>query len=224
MTARRVVAPSEARSAWHVLVLAKSPVPGRVKTRLCPALSPQEAAEVAAAALADTLDAVAGCSAERRILALDGAPGPWLPPGFLVIPQRGDSFPARLANAWSAAAGPGIQIGMDTPQVTPALLDHCLAATASPAVTATLGMALDGGWWALGLSEGWDVDVFSEVPMSTAVTGARQLDALRSHGHRVGSLPALSDVDTVEDARTIAARYPDGRFAQRLRSLDRKAS
>lgn len=224
MTPRRVVAPSDARFAWHVLVLAKSPVPGRVKTRLSPALSPYEAAAVAEAALADTLDAVAACGADRRILALDGAPGPWLPPGFSVIPQHGDTFAARLTNAWTAAGGPGIQIGMDTPQVTSALLDDSLAATADRSVTATLGMALDGGWWALGLSERWDVDVFSEVPMSTAVTGARQLDALRSHGHRVGRLAVLSDVDTIDDARTLAQNHPHGRFAQRLRTLDRRAS
>ena len=42
----------------HVLVMAKAPVPGRVKTRLCPPLTPDEAAEIAAAALADTLAAV----------------------------------------------------------------------------------------------------------------------------------------------------------------------
>lgn len=113
----------------HLLVIAKAPVPGRVKTRLCPPLTPTEAAAVAAAALADTLDAVAGCAADRKILALDGNPGDWLPPGFEVIPQRGATFCHRLAHAWSDASGPGLQIGMDTPQVTSELLDRCLEAT-----------------------------------------------------------------------------------------------
>ncbi|HEX4865631.1 MAG TPA: DUF2064 domain-containing protein, partial [Acidimicrobiales bacterium] len=125
----------------HLLVMAKAPVPGKVKTRLCPPLTPSEAAEVAAAALADTLEAVAGCRADRKILALDGSPGDWIPAGFEVVPQRGDTFNDRLAAAWKHANGPGLQIGMDTPQVTSELLDSCLAATFAPGVTASLGRA-----------------------------------------------------------------------------------
>jgi uncharacterized protein len=205
---------------WHVLVMAKAPIPGRVKTRLCPPLSPSEAASVAEAALVDTLAAVAACGADRRLVALDGEPGAWLPPGFTVIPQRGDGFAARLASAWRDAGGPGLQIGMDTPQVTPALLDAGLAATAHPDVSATLGPALDGGWWALGLSERWWSDVFAGVPMSTSATGACQLASLRAHGHRIGELPVLLDVDTISDARQVAAQVPAGRFARCLHTVD----
>jgi glycosyltransferase A (GT-A) superfamily protein (DUF2064 family) len=114
----------------HVLVMAKAPVPGYVKTRLCPPCTPEEAAEVAVAALADTLDAVAACGADRRIIALDGPPGPWLPPGFQIVPQRGSSFGERLTNAWAEAGAPGIQIGMDTPQVSGPQLDRLLGALA----------------------------------------------------------------------------------------------
>ena len=60
----------------NLLVMAKAPVAGRVKTRLCPPCTPAEAAAIAEAALADTLDAVAACGAGRRIVALDGEPGP----------------------------------------------------------------------------------------------------------------------------------------------------
>jgi uncharacterized protein len=206
-------------AGWHMLVMAKSPVAGRVKTRLCPPLSAIEAASVAEAALADTLAAVAGCGADRRLLALDGAPGPWLPRGFTVIPQRGDGFAARLAAAWSDAAGPGVQIGMDTPQVTSELLDASLAATADKEVTATLGQAEDGGWWALGLAERWDVDVFDGVPMSTSVTGTRQRASLLAFGHRVGDLPTLVDVDTFEDAQRVAKEAPSSDFARTLSAL-----
>jgi uncharacterized protein len=211
--------PSDPRVGWHVLVLAKEPVAGRVKTRLCPPLSPAEAAVLAEAALADTLDAVAACGADRRILALDGRPGPWLPPGFTVIPQRPGPFAARLAGAWRDADGPGLQIGMDTPQVTATLLDHCLSATADGSVTATLGLADDGGWWALGLAERWDEDIFEGVPMSTERTGVRQFVSLRAHGHRVGGLPSLRDVDTIGDAYAVSAAAPNGRFARRFGDL-----
>src|SRR3954466_5229454 len=111
---------SGARHASHVLVLAKPPEPGRVKTRLCPPLSPAEAADVAEAALADTLAAVDGCGADHKVVALDGVPGEWLPEGMRVVPQHGRGLAQRLAHAW-AATGPltggwGVQIGMDTPQ------------------------------------------------------------------------------------------------------------
>jgi hypothetical protein len=105
---------------------------------------------------------------------------------------------------------------MDTPQVTPGLLDACLATTADDAVTATLGPAEDGGWWAIGLSEGWKVDVFAGVPMSTGVTGARQRASLLACGHQVGDLPMLVDVDDIDDARRVAREAPSGRFAHRL--------
>jgi glycosyltransferase A (GT-A) superfamily protein (DUF2064 family) len=202
-----------------VLVLAKAPVPGRVKTRLCPPLSPLEAAEVAAAALADTLTAVAGCGATRRVLALDGEPGDWLPPGFSVVAQQGATLNQRLAAAWAVTAGHGLQIGMDTPQVTPALLDHCLAVTAEPGTTASLGLAEDGGWWALGLSGRWDRDVFAGVTMSSPTTGVAQLEALRRAGHRVGELPVLRDIDRVEDLEAVAAAAPAARFAATWRQI-----
>lgn len=194
--------------------MAKAPVAGRVKTRLCPPLRPDEAAAWAAAALADTLDVVRACSAERRVLALDGEPGDWLPEGFEVVAQRGDSFSDRLAAAWSVIDGPCLQIGMDTPQVTPALLDHGLDAVTLRA-DAALGPAVDGGWWAIGMRRPVP-SVFAGVPMSTDRTGARQADALRRHDLEPELLPALVDVDTFEDAGAVAALIPRSRTAAQL--------
>jgi glycosyltransferase A (GT-A) superfamily protein (DUF2064 family) len=194
--------------------MAKAPIPGRVKTRMCPPLSFEQAAAVAEAALADTLDAVARCGADRKVLALDGEPGLWLPAGFEVIAQRAGGLDQRLAGAWADTGGPGLQIGMDTPQVTADLLDECLEETFSPGVTASLGRAGDGGWWAIGLSRRWEVDVFSGVPMSTPTTGWAQLDRLIGAGHSVACLPELDDVDHFDDARRVAGTAPAGCFAR----------
>jgi uncharacterized protein len=194
----------------HVMVMAKAPVPGKVKTRLCPPYTAVEAAAVAEAALADTLEAVAACGAARRVVALDGEPGPWLPEGFEVVAQCAGSFDRRLAAAWAAAGGPGVQIGMDTPQVTPALLDEGLGAL--DAAPAALGPAADGGWWAIGLRRP-DPDVFLGVPMSTGTTGAAQYARLRSLGLDVAVLPSLVDVDTVQDMAEVVAAGPDTRTA-----------
>lgn len=200
----------------HVLVMAKSPVPGRVKTRLCPPCTPEEAASLAEAALADTLEAVAACGADRRIVALDGAPGPWLPSGFEIVPQAEGSFDVRLAAAWSVAGGPGIQIGMDTPQVTAGLLDDALSALDT--TSAALGPASDGGWWAIGLREA-NREVFLGIPMSTARTGAAQLARLVHLGLDVTELPTLVDLDTIDDLPAVTASGSAIRTATRARTL-----
>ena len=157
--------------------MAKSPTVGQVKTRLCPPLSLEEAARVAEAALADTLEAVARCGSGRRILALDGPPGDWIPAGFELIAQRGRSFDRRLAAAWSDAGGPGLQIGMDTPQVTPicsATAWTCSTATAWSRASAPPPMVV-GGFWATAARAGR-----SDRRHSDVAAGHRGADAGRA--------------------------------------------
>jgi hypothetical protein len=193
-----------------ILVVAKAPVAGQVKTRLCPPLDHGQAAELAAAALADTLDAVAGSGADERWIALDGDPGDWLPPGFRIVAQQGATFADRLQHAWTQAGGPTLQIGMDTPQVTPQLLEEsCQALLESPG--AALGPAHDGGWWALGLLRA-RAGLFHGIPMSTPATGAQQAERLRGLGLGPVLLPALADVDEWQHAVTVAHEVPEGRF------------
>lgn len=193
-----------------LLVIAKEPLPGRVKTRLTPPFSPAQAAALAEAALADTLRAVAGAPAGRRLLVLDGRPGPWLPPGFDVVPQCAGGLDERLADAFAHCSGPALLIGMDTPQVTPALLTVDFSDC-----DACFGPAEDGGFWALGLARP-EPALLRGVPMSTPVTGAVQRERLVSAGLRVRDLPRLRDVDTAADARAVAALAPHGAFAARL--------
>jgi glycosyltransferase A (GT-A) superfamily protein (DUF2064 family) len=193
-----------------LLVIAKEPLPGRVKTRLTPPFTPRQAARLAEAALADTLHAVAAAPATRRVLVLDGAPGPWLPAGFEVQPQCAGGLDERLADAFAHCSGPALLIGMDTPQVTPELLTVDFAGC-----DAYLGPAEDGGFWALGLAEP-DPALLRGVPMSTPVTGAAQRERLLAAGLRVRELPRLRDVDTAADAHAVAALARHGRFAVQL--------
>jgi rSAM/selenodomain-associated transferase 1 len=201
-----------------VIVLAKAPAPGRVKTRLCPPCDPEQAARLAEAALVDTLRAVAGTRCTRRVLVLDGAPGPWLPAGFDVLPQRGGGLDERLAHAFEDVGSGGVLVGMDTPQLTPARLTASLRALDAPGVDAVLGPSLDGGWWGIGLRAP-DPAVFLDVPMSTAYTGAAQRARLRSLGLRVAHLPRLRDVDDFDDALAVAHIAPAGAFAATLRQM-----
>jgi hypothetical protein len=199
-----------------VLVIAKAPVAGRVKTRLCPPCTHVEAAELASAALQDTLEAAGAAGAGRRVLVLDGAPGPWLPTGWEIVPQRGDGLAERLAAAFADADAPAFLVGMDTPQLSPELVRAGLGALATH--DAVFGPAADGGYWGIGLRRA-DPEVFAGIPMSEPHTGAAQRLRLDALGLRTAMLPTLLDVDTIAAARAVAAAVPGSRFATRLAAV-----
>ncbi len=207
-----------------LVVMAKAPAPGRSKTRLCPPCTPEQAALVAEAALRDTLEVVgAAAAATRRVIALEGEPGAWLPTGFDVLPQRGDGLDERLAAVFADLDGPVVLVGMDTPQLT---VDHLAVAAAmlsDPRFDAVLGHAPDGGWWAIGMCEP-DPRAFTGVPMSADDTGARQMERLGELGLAVGLLPELRDVDRWPDALAAAELAPAGRFAAAVASVATAAS
>jgi len=207
-------------TAETVIVLAKEPVPGRVKTRLQTAFSPREAADLAAAALRDTLRVVAGCRVPSRVLcwAADGDGSARWGRGMSVIPQCDGPLEARLAGAfaavWRDRPHPVLLIGMDTPQVTVADLE-----VGWGDADAVLGLAPDGGFWAIGLRSGEPRAIFTGVEMSTPHTGAAQLARLNDLGLEVRLLPPRRDVDTPADAAAIAAEFPDLEFSRRYREL-----
>lgn len=196
------------------IVLAKEPLPGRVKTRLTPPCTPDEAANLARAALTDTLDVVARAPVERRILAVEGH---WAEDvdGFEVIGQVAGGLDERIGAALEHADGPAVLVGMDTPQLTPELLTAC----DFERFPAWLGPASDGGYWLIGLSRP-DASLIRRVPMSTSYTYERQHERLRSAGLDVGLLPELRDVDTWADAVQVAESAPRTRFAKTVRSIE----
>ena len=200
-------------------VIAKAPVPGRVKTRLSPPFSPAQAAALAQAALEDTLAVVAAAPTHRRVLVLEGEAGDWLPEGFEVIPQRGDGLAERLGDAFATIAEPTLLVGMDTPQLGADLLEHGMRMLTMHGVDAVQGDATDGGYWAIGLMRP-DRGAFAGVPMSADHTADAQRARLAQLGLAVADLPALRDVDDLDDARAVAAQAPASRFAATLERLD----
>lgn len=210
-----------------VVVLAKRPVPGLVKTRLTPPYTPGQAARLASAALQDTLAAVLATPGVRPVLCLghDGPTGGpatarWERPGLLVLPQRGDGLAERIAAAFedvvACESGPVVLVGMDTPQLTPTLLTA--ATTALDRADAVLGPATDGGWWLLGLRRP-DRRLLEGVPMSTSRTGAAQAARLTRAGLRVAAAPLLRDVDCAADAAAVARLAPHTAFARLVADL-----
>ena len=200
--------------AVSVLVVAKAPVPGLAKTRLAATVGDEVAADIAAAALLDTLDAVAGTPVAARVVAFTGdldeaqrsAEIRARLADFVVIEQRGADFAARLANAHAdtaAATGglPVLQIGMDTPQVDAGLLGRC--AQVLTGADALLGLACDGGWWVLGVTDAAAAGCLREVPMSVPDTGSKTLAALQRSGLDVHLVDELADVDTIDDVAAV---------------------
>jgi hypothetical protein len=214
--------------------MAKAPVPGEAKTRLAPAFTPIGAADLAAAALLDTLDAVRSSDVAARVVALSGDLTAACRSEeilgaldeFVVIPQQGATFADRLVRAHHDSGGlgfPVLQIGMDTPQVTGSVLSAAVDELLVAGVEAVLGMATDGGWWALGVADPATASVLADIPMSRADTGALTREALERLGLVVAGLPVLTDVDTPEDAREVAdVMDPGARFPKAVDRLDRE--
>ncbi|MCL3816926.1 TIGR04282 family arsenosugar biosynthesis glycosyltransferase [Aeromicrobium wangtongii] len=200
-----------------LLVVAKAPVPGQAKTRIARTIGDDGAAELAAAALLDTLttatavgwpvvvamtgDLSAAARGEEIAAALEP---------LQVVPQRGDGLAARLANAHAdAAAAVGdsaagiVQVGMDTPQLLVA--DYLDAGRTVELGSIVVGPAQDGGWWLLGLPDPALAKQLIEVPMSQDDTCDRTVEAL---GGDVVRLRTLRDMDTWDDAVAIAGEIP----------------
>ncbi len=182
----------------RALVLAKAPVAGLVKTRLCPPYTAAQAATLAAAALADTLRAVARSAASHRVLVLDGRPDVVAAAGFDVIPQRGRR--PRRANRRSirqppcvAAAAASRRDGHSPAHCRPARRrDGVRCSTAPP--TPSSAQPCDGGYWAVGLRCS-QRRRFPRRPDVSTVDVPRPTRAVRPLGLRVVTLPTLRDVD-----------------------------
>lgn len=206
---------------WTLLVVAKAPVAGLAKTRLAAGVhgvGDTAAADLAAAALLDTL--VAGSGAPRRVVAMTGDLAAAeradeiraALDGWVVVPQRGEGFDERLVAAHAdAGSGAVVQVGMDTPQVSSALLQQVADGLADH--DAVLGRADDGGWWVLALRDPAAATALRGVPMSTPTTYDATLTALRAAGLDVGAAPELTDVDTAADADRVAQLAPHTLFA-----------
>ncbi|MFE1734497.1 TIGR04282 family arsenosugar biosynthesis glycosyltransferase [Streptomyces bacillaris] len=195
-----------------ILVMAKEPRPGTVKTRLHPLLGPQRCAELQAGLIRHTLE-LTTAHTPRTYLAYapaDGGDtiGTTTSAGVRLRLQRGEDLGGRLAaavtDAFTDGAGPLLVIGADAPTLTS---DHLTAAfTALESHDVVLGPALDGGYYLIGLRAphaslfALDVDVWSTDRVLRATRCAA-----RREGLSVELLRPLRDLDTPEDATALLA-------------------
>ncbi len=203
----------------HLTIIAKQPIAGSVKTRLCPPCTPAQAADIAAAALADTLDAVDALvqRTDTRVepaLLFDGNPDGWARPGYRIVEQCNGGLGDRLAHGFDVL-GPGIIVGMESSTAIVGLLRGLAALRQG---TDVLGLAVDGGYWAIGLT-GADPAVFAGVPMSTSRTGIAQLKQMHRLGRPVHLMALSHDLDTIADVRIAAREQPHTRLGSMAAEL-----
>ena len=202
-----------------LVVIAKQCLPGQVKTRLSPPFTLEQAAELASASLTDTLAAASAVNADRKILYFDGTQIPPEASGFEIMKQPGGTLDVRIAHLFDTLSDPVFLIGMDTPQITPALIQDACAQWPQN-VDAWFGPAADGGFWALGLAPMPNRGAFVRgVPMSTEDTGNRQLERLRRAGLRVKLLPRLTDIDTPATLRDVTQAIPRSALSSTLAKI-----
>jgi rSAM/selenodomain-associated transferase 1 len=208
-----------------LVVIAKEPVPGAVKTRLAPVLGADGAARAAAAMLQDTVAVMAQVDAEPWVcFAPPDARGRMarLTPGCRLLAQVEGDLGDRLAGCFAALLGSGAErvviVGADTPHVPRETYEVAFALLER--VDVVLGPAADGGYY-LVAAKATLPELFVGVPMSTDEVLQVTIQRAARRGLRVGTVPMLRDLDRLEDLRAaLAAGELDASPRTRLVATD----
>jgi len=194
-----------------VAILAKAPVPGRVKTRLVPPLTPEEAATVARACLETTLRRLVPAGGAPITLFLDGEADGALQAvarslGVGVVPQVGADLGARLEAAFRSLRESGatrtLALGSDSPTVNPAWIARAIESLDTDDVV--IGPTEDGGYYLIGL-RGSTPALLRDIPWSTDSVAQATLDRARALGLSVDVLPEWYDIDDIPTLRRALA-------------------
>lgn len=201
-----------------LLLFAKQPLPGKVKTRLSPPLTHQEAAEVYRCMLFDTFAKVADLSDVSILLFFEPAPGAagFFQrgfPGVRIFPQEGDGLGERLEKAFERVFALGFDsvavIGTDSPDLPLAYLEEPYRLLEENGVDVAFGPAADGGYYLLA-SKRFYPGLFRGIPWSTNLVLKKSMDAAASFGLQVVTLPVWHDMDTIDDLKKfVAAGNPE---------------
>jgi len=197
----------------RLAVFARSPVPGRVKSRLSPALPARLATALYAGLLADTFLAAGAARVDERWACWADDPGP-APSRTLSRTQRGSDLGERLRNTFEellpAEVDRALIIGSDTPPLTTAHLDE--AFTALEIHDLVVGPTQDGGYWCIGLKR-TAPELFRDIPWSTREVLSRTLVRAHGAGLSVATVSTLEDLDTALDLAMLVGALAAGRPA-----------
>jgi uncharacterized protein len=201
-------------------VMAKAPVAGQVKTRLCPPLTPAEAAALARCFLLDRLEQLGEVSDGDALVAFapkerDAEMRDVLPAGVRLVPQEGVDLGARLDRVLTDLLAEGytgaIAVDADSPTLPTAYLRRACGVLRDPAIDVVVGPSEDGGYYLIGLRAPVPA-LFRDMPWSTAVVTEETLARARRLGLRLALLPSWFDVDRGEDLARLRAPAPPEAF------------
>lgn len=198
-------------------VMAKAPVPGKIKTRLAPPLTSVEAAGLGACFLRDTLKIIeraidASQSANGFIVYAPADASAWfadlLPDGFQTLAQRGASLGERLFNATCDLLSRGLEsvclINSDSPTLPCEYLCEAAARLSRAGDRVVLGQADDGGYYLIGLKQA-HARLFEEITWSTSQVLAETIERAAEINLDVELLPAWYDVDDAASLKKLCA-------------------
>ena len=194
----------------RLLVFAKAPVSGRVKTRLTPPLPPDEAAALYEACLRDV---VALCARERARVELwyndEHSAASYFSSEFPHLPQTtqargnlGDKMQDAFARSFADRAQRTMIVGSDVPTMPEAVLNAAVAALRDAEMV--IGPTLDGGYYLIGFTaDAWPRAemLFHDVAWSTSAVFRTTVDRAAQAGLAMHVLPGWYDVDTIDDLR-----------------------
>ena len=194
-----------------IVILAKYPQAGKTKTRLCPPLTQQQAAEFYSAMLQDTINLVAHL--ENVDLAIAISPpeaqeyfAEMVPPGCLLLPVKGADIGECLLAALSGLLERGYQkaiaLNSDGPSLPPLFLVQAIHKL--DGVDLVIGPAEDGGYYLIGMKR-LIPEIFQAIDWSTQMVLTQTLERGSDLSMSVRLLPAWYDVDTPEDLARIAS-------------------
>ena len=200
------------RASVAVAIMAKAPTAGQVKTRLCPPLSPDEAAELYRCFLLDKVAQVRALAGASAVIAFTPEDGrslfERLAPGFQLIAQRGADLGSRLLNSLDGLLRDGyaaaLVIDSDTPTLPTQFMRRAVDLVVAPGIDLVLGPSDDGGYYLIGMRTPWPA-LFERIPWSTAEVLPETLRRAEAKGLRVACLPPWFDVDTPADLERLSA-------------------
>jgi uncharacterized protein len=201
-----------------VVIMAKVPQAGAVKTRLCPPLAPQAAAALYRAFLLDKIAQVRRLVHARPAIAYTPEDSrsffAALAPDFLLIPQHGAELGERLINSFVQCFAAGymgvLAIDSDTPTLPTAFLQQAVDRIATPETDVVIGPSEDGGYYLIGL-RAMHHELFDNMAWSTAAVVPETRRRAAAKGLQVAWLPPWFDIDTAEDLQrlqTMLAQTP----------------
>jgi rSAM/selenodomain-associated transferase 1 len=189
-----------------IAIFAKAAQPGRVKTRLMPALSAESAADLALAFLRDTVETMQRvspwCAATPIVLFAPGDTEPWfrtvLGPGVRLLAQSDGDLTERLQQAYRALAARGFSsvcfVGTDSPTIPPALIESAFSLLQDHDVV--IGPATDGGYYLIALRAEHN-QIFEGIEWSTSAVMQQTRAVAIALQLRVALLPEWYDIDDV---------------------------